>query len=98
MMNIKSFANWGEPEGQAGGIIHSEKSKKFTRTVPIIKSNSIQFPFFSYNGYYNFYKGGKPESKLIFFDMLLYYSINIMIKTLYMSSFIIIYVMNFTHS
>ena len=36
-------------------------------------------------------QGGRAWSELIFFDILLYYFINVMLKTLYISSFIVVY-------
>ena len=43
--------------------------------------------------------GGWAGDGLIFFlDILLYYFINVMIKTLYISNFIVVYVIYFTHS
>ena len=48
-----------------------------------------------------FLKGGGQgdglEGGLIFFTYLLYYFINVMIKT-YISNFIVVYIMYFTHS
>ena len=52
----------------------------------------------------NFLKGGRgageggPGASLIFFYILLYYFINVIIKTLYTSSFIVVYIIYFTHS
>ena len=42
-------------------------------------------------------QGGGPSVGLIFFDMLLYYFIYVIIKTLYISSFIVVYIIYFTH-
>ena len=72
--------------GRPGG---EPEKKKITRTVPILQSNSTYFSlnFFFYDGYYNF-----------FFYILLYYFMNVMIKTLYINSFIVVYVIYFSHS
>ena len=41
--------------------------------------------------------GGSGVGIYIFFDILLYYFINVMLKTLYISSFIVVYLIYFTH-
>ena len=43
----------GAGKRQAGAL-SAHKTKKITRTVPILKSNSTQFAFFFYDRYYNF--------------------------------------------
>ena len=98
MMDIKSFANWG----RAGAVIRSEKwenHKNSTNTNKI----SHNFLSFFYDGDSKFYKlgglEGRPgEGGIYFFDIFLYYLINVIIKTLYISSFIVVYVIYFTHS
>ena len=41
---------------------------------------------------------GAGRWRVDFFDILIYYFINIIIKTLFISSFIVVYVIHFTHS
>ena len=116
-------------------MLSVQKNKKITRTVPILKSNSI---LFSFNFFFlrwilkflhmrgsggiirsekwkkNHKNSTHSKSKfyiiliLLFFSMmdinnfffyiLLYYLINVMIKTLYISNFIVDYVIYFKHS
>ena len=63
------------------------KMKKITRTVPLLKSNST----FSIK---KFYDGGKNSTRggNVFLTKKLYYFINVIIQTLHISSFILVYV------
>ena len=90
MIDIKSFTNWRGTRGQAKGIIHSEKwenHKNSTHTE--IKFYIIYLIFFlqwilkilQIGG------GGKGAGEIYFFDIFLYYIINVIIKMLYISSF-----------
>ena len=45
-----------------------------------------------------FLKGEAQGGLNFFFYILLYYFINVMIKTLYISNFIVVYIKYFTHS
>ena len=76
--------------GAGRGLYPFRKMKIITRTVPILKQNSL-----------NFSKGGgrgAERGSKFYFDILLYYFINELIKTLYISNFIVVYVIYFTHS
>ena len=89
MMDIKNLTN-----GVGQGALSVQKNEKITKTVPVLKSNSTYFIKKKiYDEYYNFYKWG-----ILFFDILLYYFINVKIKIFYISSFNVVCVVYFTHS
>ena len=101
-MDIKIFT-YGDAKGAGmglAGVLSVQKNEKITRTVPILKSNATQFSFtffFSTMDIQIFLKGEQGWVEL-FFYILLYYFINVMIKTLCISSFIVVYITYFTPS
>ena len=81
----------GSGKGRAGGVIRSEKWEKHKNSTYTKIKFYIIF-FLSTMDIKNFTnwagQGGRPGAgEIYFFDIFLYYFINVMIKTLYISSF-----------
>ena len=92
--------------GQGGGQgrLSVQKNEKITRAVPILKLNfmSFSFKYFFTMDIKNFLKGGTVKWLArgwveFFFYILLFYFINVIIKT-YIISFLVVYVIYFTHN
>ena len=91
--------------GWAGVVFHSGKWKKDKNsTHSKIKFYIILIFFYTLDIKYFLKCGGKEEGRAgqgwveFFFYILLYNFINVMIKTLYIGSFIVVNVIYFTHS
>ena len=91
-MNIRIFTY-----GRGGqGALSVQKNEKIRRIL-----HNFHYIFFLQWILKNVQKGGPRERAgwvEFFFYILLYYFINVMMKTLYISNFIVVYVIYLTHS
>ena len=83
----------GEDQEGRQEALFVQKKEKITRTVPILKSNSTQFFFFFLStihikNFTNWGARGQARGGVDFFFLIFqYYFINVIIKTLYITSF-----------
>ena len=90
MINIKIFTYW-RARGP-GRALSVQKNEKITRTVNILHIfHSLFFSMMDIKIFTN-----QRGEGIFFFDLLIYYFINIVIKILYSSSVIVCYVIYFT--